>query len=96
MQAWKTEIFIGLIIVLAAGALSPGCGGGAQGGGKGTVPSSKGQAGAEEKPGEGKGEGVGKTAASSLACGSSDECSDKMICVDGECMIPKMAGRAGQ
>ena len=96
MQAWKTEISITFILVLAACALPMGCGGGTQGGGKGAVPSIKGQAGAEAAPGEGKSEGEEMTAASMFACESSDDCSDKMICVDGECMVPKMVGRTSK
>jgi hypothetical protein len=29
--------------------------------------------------------------AKALACASSDDCANDMICVDGECMIPKLA-----
>lgn len=96
MQAWKTEILLGFILVLAAGAVPAGCGGAAHGGGKGTVPTSGDQAGEGGAQGGGKGAVEDKAAASSLACESSDDCSDKMICVDSECMIPKMIGRTGK
>lgn len=41
--------------------------------------------------GAGAGEGSGPGSFSGSECENSDDCKDEMICVDGECMIPKLA-----
>lgn len=82
MQTWKVKIFV--ITLWAAALLAGACGpktprpvSGPDSGG--------GVAGEGAKGGKGKG-GMGD-----LVCESSDDCLDDMICVDGECMIPKLA-----
>jgi hypothetical protein len=46
---------------------------------------------AAREPAHGAGQAAGLQPAKELACASSDDCTDDMICVDGECMIPKLA-----
>ena len=46
---------------------------------------------AAREPTHGSDKAAGLQPAKALACASSDDCEGDLICVDGECMIPKLA-----
>jgi len=66
-----------LVRVAALAALLAGCGPAA-------TP-------AATEPTSGAGQASVLQPAKELSCESSDDCANDMICVDGECMIPKLA-----